>query len=99
VVLLHVDLKLRFGNTMVLYCSTPARWGREELDHAEVEQRRAAAGEVLGRVVVGKVLRLEPTTSCQRDELWLSSSLTWTGWRPREPGAGSYACLPEQELD
>jgi hypothetical protein len=54
--------------------------GREELDHGEVEQRRAAAGEVLGRAVVGKVLRLEPTTStCGRSFLGHLWERDWAG--------------------
>jgi hypothetical protein len=48
---------------MVQY--TQARLGREELDHHEVERRRAVVGEVLGRAMDGKVLRL-------------SSSIRWT---------------------
>jgi hypothetical protein len=80
---------------MVQYCSTLVRWGREELDHGEVEQRR---------VVAGKVLLLEPTTSfrsCQhrrRVDFWLSLSIRWTGRRPRELGAGPmHACRSRNE--
>jgi hypothetical protein len=34
---------------MVRHYTTPVRWGREELDHGKVEQRKAATGEVPGK--------------------------------------------------
>jgi hypothetical protein len=34
---------------MVRHYTTPVRWGREELDHGKVEQRKAMTGEVPGK--------------------------------------------------